>query len=212
MPSQVASSRLDLAVGEALGVDPVHLDLAAVVGAGVVERLDHRQVGVGELVVLADERDPHRLRWRRSMRSTSRFQSDRSGARYLDAEVVEHRLVDALVRELERHLVDRVDVARRDDRRSTGRFANSAIFSRMSSPSGLLAAAHDHVRLDADAAQLLHGVLGRLGLELARVAEERHEREVHEHAAVAARGPSGTGAAPRGTAATRCRRPCRRSR
>ena len=33
--------------------------LAAVVRAGVVERLDHRQVGVGQLVVLADERDPH---------------------------------------------------------------------------------------------------------------------------------------------------------
>src|SRR4029453_692988 len=28
-------------------------------GAGVVERLDRRQVRVGELVVLADQRDPH---------------------------------------------------------------------------------------------------------------------------------------------------------
>ena len=49
----------------------------------------------------------------------------------------------------------------------------------------LLAAAHDHVRLDADAAQLLHRVLGRLGLQLAGVAQERHQREVDEHAAVA---------------------------
>ena len=36
----------------------------------------------------------------------------------------------------------------------------------------MLAAAQQHVRLDADAAQLLHGVLRRLGLDLAGAADD----------------------------------------
>ena len=45
-----------------LGVDPAHVDAAAVVDAGVLERLVHREVRVVELHVLADERDLDRLR------------------------------------------------------------------------------------------------------------------------------------------------------
>ena len=41
-----------------LGVDPLHVDVDAVVDAAVLERLDHRLVGVLELHVLADEGDP----------------------------------------------------------------------------------------------------------------------------------------------------------
>ena len=41
----------------ALGVDPAHAHAAAVVRAGVLERLVHREVRVLELHVLADERD-----------------------------------------------------------------------------------------------------------------------------------------------------------
>ena len=48
-----------------------------------------------------------------------------------------------------------------------------------------LGPADDHVRLDADAAQLVDRVLRRLGLELARVADVRHQREVDVHAAAA---------------------------
>ena len=42
-------------VGHQLGVDPVELDLRAVVEAGVAQRLDHRHVGVGHVHVLADD-------------------------------------------------------------------------------------------------------------------------------------------------------------
>ena len=63
------------AVGEqaldVLGLDPVDLDLGAVVEAAVLERLDHRQVGVGQVDVLADEADAHRRRSAASTRSTS---------------------------------------------------------------------------------------------------------------------------------------------
>src|SRR5260370_41024864 len=50
----------------------------------------------------------------------------------------------------------------------------------------MLAAAQQHVRLDADAAQLLHRVLRRLGLDLARAPHYRHQRQEHERAIVAA--------------------------
>ena len=44
-----------------LGLDPIDFDLRAVVEPGVLEALDDRQVGIGELHVLADEADAHRL-------------------------------------------------------------------------------------------------------------------------------------------------------
>ena len=55
---------------------------------------------------------------------------------------------------------------------------NSAIFSRISSGTSWSARQQDDVRLDADAAQLLHGVLGRLRLELVRRADVRQQRHV----------------------------------
>ena len=50
---------LELLGVEVLGVDQLDLDVDAVVEAAVLERLDHRLVGVGELHVLADDGDPH---------------------------------------------------------------------------------------------------------------------------------------------------------
>ena len=41
----------------ALGVEPAHVHRAAVVNARVPQRLVHREVGVAQLDVLADERD-----------------------------------------------------------------------------------------------------------------------------------------------------------
>ena len=46
--------------GTVARLDPLDLDLGPVVEAGVAERLDHRQVGVGQVDVLADDPDPHR--------------------------------------------------------------------------------------------------------------------------------------------------------
>ena len=41
-----------------LGLDPVDFDLGAMMGPGVVEGLDHRQVGIDQAHVLADQADP----------------------------------------------------------------------------------------------------------------------------------------------------------
>ena len=64
---------------ELLGVDQLDLDLDAVVVAAVEQRLDDRLVGVRELHVLADERDPHRRPRRRRRGAPSASQSERSG-------------------------------------------------------------------------------------------------------------------------------------
>src|SRR3982750_824274 len=58
MPSHSSSWRSASAV-DRLGVDPAHLELRVVVDGRVLERLDHRQVCVLELDVLADEPDLH---------------------------------------------------------------------------------------------------------------------------------------------------------
>src|SRR5205814_10597662 len=45
-----------------VGRDPVDLDLRSACVTAVLERLDHGEVRIGEVDVLADEPDAHRLR------------------------------------------------------------------------------------------------------------------------------------------------------
>ena len=176
----------DLLVVERLRVDPVDLDAAAVHEAGVAQRLDDRQVGVLELDVLADERDPDRARLLRGGglvdHALPRAQVGRLG---LEAEVLEHEVVDALGLEVERHLVDQVDVARGHDRLDGEAGEQRDLLADVVRQPALGAADH-HVGLDADPAQLVDRVLRRLRLQLARVADVRHQREVDEHAAAPA--------------------------
>ena len=184
MPSHVAELLLGLGVGEPLGVDPADLDsppcwAPAWLSASITDRYASSsfvylptspiRTGVEAESMLLDEPS----------------QSVRSGAGRLHAEVAEDLVVDALGAEVERHLVDRVDVARRDHGLDRQVREQRDLLADVAAER-LLGAAHDHVRLDADAAQLLDRVLGGLGLELAGVAEERHQGEVQEHAAVAA--------------------------
>jgi hypothetical protein len=63
---------------------------------------------------------------------------------------------------------------------------NRAILRRSSTGNGAVGAAQQDVRLDADFAQLLDRVLGRLGLEFAGGRNVRQQRQVHEAGAVAA--------------------------
>ena len=61
----------------------------------------------------------------------------------------------------------------------SSRSAKSAILARSSSRQRARRAAHDDVGRDTDAAQLVDRVLRRLGLQLARGLDHRHERDVH---------------------------------
>ena len=100
----------------------------------------------------------------------------------LDPEVLEHEVVDALGPEEQRDLVDQVDVAR-GDHRVHGQGGEQRDLLADVAVQAALGPAHHHVGLDADAPQLVDRVLRRLGLQLAGVADVRHEREVDEHAA-----------------------------
>ena len=121
------------------------------------------------------------------MRSTSASQSRQVRRRGLDAEVGQHGVVHPLGLELERHLVDRVHVAAPTPPSSTGRFANSAIFSRMSRPSG---SSQRHMTMSGWMPIRRSSCTECwVGLVFSSPACPRngHQREVDEHAAVAAR-------------------------
>ena len=112
------------------------------------------------------------------MRSLISCQRERSGAApRLDAERREHLGVEPFGRIGLRHRVDVVDVARLDH----GAFAHVAE-QRELAPLLLrdrpVGAAQQDVGLDADREQLLHRVLRRLGLQLARARDVGHQREV----------------------------------
>src|SRR5690606_29863109 len=101
------------------------------------------------------------------------------------AQALDHDVVQSLRVEPQRDLVDVVHVHHRDhsllgDVGEGGDLAPLAVGQR------LFAAAQQHVGLDADRAQLLHRVLGGLGLELAGGGDPRHQGEVDEHRLVGA--------------------------
>jgi hypothetical protein len=88
-------------------------------------------------------------------------------------------LVQALLVQHARHLVDHVDVGHRDHavQRHVGEQADLLALVVGNRAVG---AAQQHVGLDADLAQLLHRVLRRLGLQLACGGDEGHVSQVHE--------------------------------
>ncbi len=169
---------------EVLGADQVDLDVDAVVVAAVLERLDHRLVGVLELHVLADERDLDRLGGVVGAAAELLPVGEVGGGR-VDLEVVEDEVVHALRPEDERHLVDVVDVAGADHGLLADRPEEGDLAADLALEAALGAADHG-VRLDADPAQLVDRVLGRLRLQLAGVADVGDERQVQEHAALRA--------------------------
>src|SRR4051794_20850938 len=170
---------------EPLDIDPLDLDLHTVVGARVLQRLDHRQVGVLELRVLAGHRDPDDLLGAIAAADHALPVRQVGLVGDLDSEVRQDLIVHALGAEVERHLVDRVRIAAGDDAVDR-QVCEQRDLRAYVAIERLGTAADDHVRLDADPPQLLHRVLRRLRLQFARVLDERHQRHVDEHAAVTA--------------------------
>ena len=96
-----------------------------------------------------------------------------------------HVVVEALVVQDERDLVEDVGVDRGDDARF-GHVAQLRDLLLQPLRDRPVAAAHDRVGLDAAAAQLGDGVLGGLGLLLARRPDVRHQGDVHVEDVLAA--------------------------
>ena len=95
----------------------------------------------------------------------------------LQVQHAHHEVVEALAVHAQRHAVDVVGVGGRDHGvrvhvAEQGDLLADALRQR------LLGAGHDDVRLDADLAELGHGVLRRLGLGLADHADDGHQRDV----------------------------------
>ena len=101
-------------------------------------------------------------------------------------EMPQHLAVEALLVILDRHLVDRRGVEG-GDHRLFAEIAEQRDLLARAQRNLAVAAAQQHVGLDADALQLLDRMLGRLGLELARRRNPRHQGQVNEQRAVAAK-------------------------
>ena len=147
---------------------------------GVLERLDHRQVGVAQPDVLADERDPDATV--EMLDAVAQVLPRRQvEAMRLEPEATDHELVEALLAQTDR---DEVDVGRvlRDDHGALVEVGEQGDLRAQLVGERARRAADDDVGRDTDAPQLVDRVLRRLGLQLARGLDHRDERDVHvEH-------------------------------
>jgi hypothetical protein len=101
-----------------------------------------------------------------------------------DLEGVQHRLIEAGAVIGQRRLVDRFQVIGGDDGIGAD-VAEQRDFGALLFRNRVFGAADEDVGRDADGAQFLHRVLGRLGLQLAAGGEVGQQREVHEDALAA---------------------------
>ena len=137
-----------------LGVDPAHVDVAAVRDPCMLERLVHREVRVVELDVLADERDLDRVVARAEpldeLVPLAEIGLGRDQAELLADEPVEPLLLERLRHEVDvrhvhrRHDCSGVDVGEERD------LVADVLGQRLGR------AADEHVGRDADAAELVH--------------------------------------------------------
>ena len=151
--------------------------------AGVVERLVEALVGLGEVDVLAHHGDRDLV-----LRVAGAMHDLLPGAQVRapgpDVQHLGDLLVEALLVQDQRHLVDRLHVL--------GRHHGVLVHVAEEGDLGLdllreeaVGAAQDDVRRDADRAQLLHRVLHRLGLELTGRRQIGHQCDVDEAAVLA---------------------------
>ena len=164
--------------------DPADADLGVVVEAAGAQRLGDREVGVGQVDVLADEGDldvvlrvVHALEQLVPLGPVDVAEAQ--------AETPDDVGVEPLAVQ---HLGDVVDARRVDaggDRRDVD-VAHERDLALDRVGDLAVGTQHEPVGLDADLAQRGDGVLGRLRLELAARREVGHERDVEEEAVVAA--------------------------
>ena len=150
----------------------------------MLQRLDDREVGVGEVHVLADQPDRD-VDVGRLDPAHERLPLREVGLVLVEVQDAAHVVVEAFVVEDERDLVEVAGVDRGDDA-LLGHVAELGDLLLQPPVDRAVAAAHDRVGLDAAAAQLGDRVLGRLRLLLPRRADEGHQRDVHVEDVVAA--------------------------
>ena len=180
MPCDLFEARRRVLLFEDLRLDPVDIDPHLVGDAAMLERLDERLIGVLEAGIFADDGDRH-LAFGMAERSPIDLPAVEIGRRrVVDAEGGKHLGVKPFVR-------DRRAARRRSCSTSSawmtadGRtLQNSDELPPLVRRDRPVGADEQNVGLDADRAQLLHGVLGRLRLQLAGGRDERHQRQMDE--------------------------------
>ena len=179
MPSTPASFSAAFVGVELVRLDPAPHHLHVVAEAAVGERLVQALVGVLEGDVLAD--DPDRDLALRVLDPARRGPPRRPcrGPALVQAELLEDDPVEALGREHERHLVDRLDVLGRDHG-LLGHVAEEGELGLEVGREEAVGAAEQDARRDADRAQLAHAVLHRLRLQLVGGRDVGDEGEVDE--------------------------------
>src|SRR5262245_9779474 len=168
---------------EVLALDPAEVDAQVVGEAAVYQRLVEALVRIFELDVFADDSDGHRFA-RAAHPIDERVPLPQVGIAERQSEYVDDQLVEALVVEDQRDLVDPFDVGRVDD----GLLRDVAEERNLGLHLGgqlAVAAAEQYVRLNPDGQQFLDRMLRRLGLQLARGGDEGHQRQVYESGVVA---------------------------
>src|SRR5581483_8383531 len=180
--------RRRIALLQLLGVHVVNIDPRLVGDRAVGDRLVQALVGIDQVDVLADHRDvdghPRILDGLDDPAPLAEIWRARP-----DVELLDHALVQPFVVEVQRHLVDRRDVARRDH--AVLLDVTEVRDLRLDlAVEGTVAAAEQDVGLDAEAGQFLDAVLGGLGLELARGGDERHQGQMDVEHVVAPEVPS----------------------
>ena len=179
----VAELGLDVLLAERLAVDQADVHVPAEEHAGVVQRLDDGEVGVGQLGVLAHHADAgdvgapvggvHRLREGVPALHVALARLQPQPLADLD--------VKALLGEMSRHVVDRGQVGVLED--VVGRHvAEARDLGAQAGAHLAVRAADDEVGLQAERAHLAHGVLRGLGLELVGGGDVGHQAHVDEAA------------------------------
>jgi len=167
-----------LLIGEPVGGDPVDLHAAVVRDAAVHQGLVDALVAVRELGVLADHGDPHPLGRMEDLLHHLRPRAE-IGLLRLEVQAPAHLLVEPLLVQLDRDLVDRHDV-RALDHAAEVHVAELGDLALQVLGQRALRAADQDIRLDSDLHQLAHGVLGGFGLELGGRRDEGDEGQMDE--------------------------------
>ena len=166
--------------GDLLRIDVREFHLAVVGRAGVDERLADRLVGVGQLGILAHQRDLHSAR---GMLDLLHETAPRIHIRLvvaLNAEFGQQYLVQMLFVHAQGHFVNRRHV----DRLHHGVGGHVAEQRHLATHLGrerMFGAQHQHVGLQTRRLQLLDRVLRGFGLKLARSGHVGDERQMDQH-------------------------------
>ena len=166
-------------VGDRLRVHPAHLHLDPVFDAAVGQGLGHRQIGVVEGHILAHQGDLHAAR---GVFGPVDHGGPLGQVRHVadEAQAADHHVGQPLPLQHQGHLVEQTggevgdDVLRRD-------VAEQGDLVPHLLGDGVVAAAQNHVGLDAQGEQLLGRVLGGLALQLAGAGDGDNQRDVDEH-------------------------------